>query len=108
MSKPYRTAVAVTAFVAATVLIPATSAQARPEGCVPGFAEPGTVRLDGYLEAPRHVAGVAAGVYTVEALTARFRVIDEDGDRAICLKAVSNLRGSSAANWGFFYLAGDA
>jgi hypothetical protein len=34
-------------------------------------------------------------------------LIDENQDGTFCLKAVSNLRGSSAKQWGFFYAAGD-
>jgi len=108
MSKAHRMAVAVPPLVAAALLTPMTAAQATPEGCVPGFSEPGEVTLQQYLAAPRHLAGLEAGVYSVPSLTARFHVIDEDDDGVVCLKAVSNLQGNSDQNWGFFYLADDA
>ena len=108
MSKAHRMAVAVPPLVAAALLTPMTAAQATPEGCVPGFSEPGAVTLPQYLAAPRHLAGLEAGRYSVLSLTARFDVIDEDDDGVVCLKAVSNLQGNSDKNWGFFYLADDA
>jgi hypothetical protein len=108
MSKVRRMAVAAPPLIAAALLIPMTAAQATPDGCVPGFSEPGAVTLQQYLAAPRHLAGLEAGMYSVLSLTARFDVIDEDDDGVVCLKAVSNLQGSSDKNWGFFYLAGDA
>jgi hypothetical protein len=107
MSKAHRMAVAATPLVAAALLLPVTAAEATPEGCVPGFSEPGAVSLQQYLAAPRHLAGLEAGVYSVLRLTDRFDVIDEDNDGVVCLKAVSNVRGNSDKNWGFFYLAGD-
>jgi hypothetical protein len=106
-SKTHRMAVAAPALVAGTLLIPTTAAQATPEGCVPGFSEPGAVNLQEYLAAPRHLAGLEAGLYWAPSLTDRFDVIDEDDDGLVCLKAVSNLQGNSDRNWGFFYLADD-
>jgi hypothetical protein len=108
MSKGHRMAVAAPPVVAAALLIPVTAAQATPDGCVPGFSEPGSVNLQQYLAAPRHLTGLAAGVYVPEDLTTRFHVIDEDDDGVVCLKDPSNLQGNSVKNWGFFYLAGDA
>lgn len=107
MSKTYRMTVAAPPLVAAALLIPMSAAQATPEGGVPGFSEPGQVALQEYLAAPRHLAGVEAGIYSVLRLTARFDVIDEDDDGVVCLKAVSNLLGNSDKNWAFFYLADD-
>jgi len=101
-------AVAAPPLVAAALLIPMTAAQATPEGCVPGFSEPGEVTLQQYLAAPRHLAGLEAGMYSVLGLTARFGVIDEEDNGVVCLKAVSSLQGNSDKNWGFFYLADDA
>jgi hypothetical protein len=108
MSKVRRMAVAAPPLVAAALLMPTTAAHATPEGCVPGFSEPGAVTLQQYLTAPRHLAGQEARRYDVPSLTARFDVIDEDDDGVVCLKAVSSLQGNSDKNWGFFYLAGDA
>ena len=108
MSKGHRMAVAAPPLVAAALLIPATAAQATPDGCVPGFSEPGEVNLKQYLAAPRHLAGLAADVYIPEDLAIRFEAIDEDDDGFVCLKDPSNLQGNSVKNWGFFYLAGDA
>ena len=108
MSKAHRMAVAAPLLVAAALLTPMTAAQATPEGCVPGFSEPGAVDLQEYLAAPRHLAGLEAGIYRAPSLTDRFDVIDEDDDGLVCLKAVSSLRGNSDKNWGFFYLADDA
>jgi hypothetical protein len=34
-------------------------------------------------------------------------MIDENDDGTFCLKAVSNLRGASVHQWGFFYKARD-
>ena len=34
-------------------------------------------------------------------------LIDENDDGTFCLKAISNLRGSSDKNWGYFYRARD-
>jgi hypothetical protein len=101
-------AVAAPPLIAAALLIPMTAAQATPDGCVPGFSEPGAVTLQQYLAAPRHLAGLDAGMYSVLGLTARFDVIDADDDGVVCLKAVSSLRGNSDKNWGFIYLADDA
>jgi hypothetical protein len=108
MSKVRRMAVAAPPLIAAALLIPMTAAQATPDGCVPGFSEPGAVTLQQYLAAPRHLAGLDAGMYSVLGLTARFDVIDADDDGVVCLKAVSSLRGNSDKNWGFIYLADDA
>ena len=108
MSKVRRMAVAAPPLIAAALLIPMTPAQATPDGCVPGFSEPGAVTLQQYLAAPRHLAGLDAGMYSVLGLTARFDVIDADDDGVVCLKAVSSLRGNSDKNWGFIYLADDA
>jgi hypothetical protein len=95
------------ACVAAVLSISMGSAQAESTGCTPGFSDPGVVTLKEFLAAPRHVAGLEAGVYSKRDLTARFDVIDADDDGRICIKAVSNLEGSSGENWRFFYLSGD-
>jgi hypothetical protein len=34
-------------------------------------------------------------------------LIDENDDGTFCLKAVSNLRGASVNQWGFFYMPRD-
>ena len=58
---------------------------------------------------PRIDAGLDADPppYTVDDLLEVGNLIDENGDGDFCLKAVSNLRGSSDKHWGFFYLARD-
>jgi hypothetical protein len=45
--------------------------------------------------------------YTVAELLATGADLDANDDGIFCLKAVSNLRGSSGKNWAFFYLAED-
>jgi hypothetical protein len=108
MSRTYGRTLTTTAAITTALVIPVGSAQAEPAGCVPGLSDPGEVALAEYLDAPRHVAGLADGAYTSEQLVRRFDAIDADEDGLVCIKAVSNLRGESAKNWGFFYLAGDA
>jgi hypothetical protein len=108
MSRTYRRTITTTAAITTALLIPMGSAQANPEGCVPGQSDPGEVTLDEYLDAPRHVAGLAEKVYTRKELIRRFDAVDADDDGLVCIKAVSNLRGESAENWEFFYLNGDA
>jgi hypothetical protein len=108
MSRTNRRMLTTTAVVTTALLTPVGSAQAWTADCVPGQSDPGEVTLAQYLDAPRHVAGLAEGAYTVKDLKGRFRSIDADGDGFVCIKAVSNLRGGSAENWAFFYLTGDA
>jgi len=45
--------------------------------------------------------------YTVDELRDLGNQIDANGDGDFCLKAVSNLRGASVTQWGFFYGARD-
>ena len=58
---------------------------------------------------PRIAAGLEAdpAPYTVGELVALGNLIDANGDGDFCLKAISNLRGSSDGQWGFFYGARD-
>ena len=58
---------------------------------------------------PRIDAGLDAtpAPYTVQELIDLGNLIDENDDGTFCLKAVSNLRGASANQWGFFYMAHD-
>ena len=56
---------------------------------------------------PRIDAGLDAGAYTVQQLVDLGNAIDANGDGVFCLKAVSNLNGSSGKNWGYFYGARD-
>jgi hypothetical protein len=56
---------------------------------------------------PRIDAGLDAGAYTVQQLVELGNAIDANGDGVFCLKAVSNLSGSSDKNWGYFYGARD-
>lgn len=58
---------------------------------------------------PRIAAGLDAtpARYTVSELRDLGNLIDENDDGVFCLKAVSNLRGASANQWGFFYGARD-
>jgi hypothetical protein len=95
------------ACVTAALSISMSSAKAESTGCPPGFSDPGSVTLKEFLTAPRHVAGLEAGVYSKRDLTARFHFIDADDNGRICIKAVSNLEGSSDENWRYFYLSGD-
>jgi hypothetical protein len=108
MSRINRRTLTTTAAITMALVIPGGSAQAEQAGCVPGLSDPGEVTLAQYLDAPRHVAGLAGRAYTSEQLARRFDGIDADDDGLVCIKAVSNLRGESAKNWAFFYLTGDA
>ena len=58
---------------------------------------------------PRIAAGLAAdpAPYTVADLVGLGNLIDANGDGDFCLKEISNLRGSSDRQWGFFYGARD-
>ena len=58
---------------------------------------------------PRIAAGLAANPapYTAHELFDLGNLIDENGDGVFCLKDVSNLRGASVNQWGFFYMARD-
>ena len=56
---------------------------------------------------PRIDDGLDAGAYTVQQLVDLGNAIDANGDGVFCLKAVSNLNGSSDKNWGYFYGARD-
>ena len=58
---------------------------------------------------PRIAAGLDAtpAPYTVQELIDLGNLIDENDDGTFCLKAVSNLRGASVNQWGFFYMARD-
>jgi hypothetical protein len=58
---------------------------------------------------PRIDAGLdaAPAPYTAQELIGMGNLIDENDDGTFCLKAVSNLRGASVNQWGFFYLARD-
>ena len=58
---------------------------------------------------PRIAKGLNAtpAPYTVQELIDLGNLTDENGDGTFCLKAVSNLAGASANQWGFFYLARD-
>src|SRR5688500_7606758 len=108
MSRTCGRTFATTAAITMALVVTGGSAQAKPAGCVPGLSDPGEVPLAQYLDAPRHVAGLADVAYTSDQLVRRFDAIDADDDGLVCIKAVSNLRGESAKNWAFFYLAGDA
>ena len=54
---------------------------------------------------PRIAAGLAANPapYTAQELFDLGNLIDENDDGIFCLKDVSNLRGASVDQWGFFY-----
>jgi hypothetical protein len=45
--------------------------------------------------------------HTAADLIALASQVDENGDGLFCLKAVSNLRGASTIQWGYFYGARD-
>jgi hypothetical protein len=61
------------------------------------------------MQFPRIVAGLNAdpAPYTAQELIAAADQIDANNDGIFCLKAVSNLRGASAAHWAYFYWARD-
>jgi hypothetical protein len=100
-----RVACGVLAGGAAVALTAPAAFAGQANGCNPGY--PDDVTLTELLAAPRIVAGLAAGAYDVESLTGVFESVDENDDGVVCLKAVSNLRGSSTKSWAFFYLAAD-
>ena len=64
------------------------------------FGDLGLVRiLDGLTAVPPP--------YTVQELVALGDQIDANNDGSFCLKEISNLRGESFKNWGYFYGARD-
>jgi hypothetical protein len=90
----------------------ATSADAATPrlSCANGFEAFAVPQTQAELRTfPRIDAGLNAdpAPYTAEDLIALADGIDANHDGIFCLKAVSNLRGSSGKHWAFFYLAGD-
>lgn len=95
--------------VAIAFASPAAADQER-SSCPNGFtayAVPGTEAE--LLDFPRIAAGLAAdpAPYTAQQLLDQGGQIDANADGIFCLKAISNLRGESSKNWGYFYGARD-
>ena len=90
----------------------ASPAAADPEGssCPNGFTAYSVPDTEAeLLRFPRIADGLAADPepYTAQQLIDQGGQIDANGDGIFCLKAISNLRGSSFKNWGYFYGARD-
>jgi hypothetical protein len=105
---------AVTGLVTLALALAAFATTARAEtprfSCANGFDPFPIPQTEAELRAlPRINAGLNAdpAPYTVADLIAQAADIDANDDGIFCLKAVSNLRGSSGKHWAFFYLAGD-
>jgi len=99
----------VTALTALVLVSSAGSAQERTS-CPNGFTAYAIPQTEADLQQfPRIVAGLAAdpAPYTAEELIALAAVIDGNADATFCLKAISNLRGSSTKAWEYFYGARD-
>ena len=96
--------------LAAAVLGPVAGASEHQTSCPNGstlYAVPQTEAQMRLL--PRIAAGLDAtpAPYTVDELRELGNQIDANDDGYFCLKAVSNLRGASANQWGYFYGARD-
>ena len=102
-----RGVLAAVAVAGMAVICPSVAGAEQGSECPPGYASPGAVTLEEGLGLPRIVAGLEAGAYDVETLTAQFEGFDRNGDGILCMKAVSKLRASSTKNWSFFYLVLD-
>jgi len=61
----------------------------------PGF-ELGALTLEQALQLPRFVAGIDAGVFTVERITAHFAEFDVNGNGVLCYKHVPGLEHAGA------------
>ena len=90
----------------------ASPAAADPEGasCPNGFTAYQVPDTEAeLLQFPRIAAGLAAdpAPYTAQQLIDLGAQIDANADGIFCLKAISNLQGSSFKNWGYFYGARD-
>ena len=99
------------AFAMTALLLASTAAaEADRSSCPNGFTIHAVPQTEAQMrQLPRIAAGLDADTapYTVAELVALGNLIDENQDGRFCLKDVSNLRGASADQWGFFYLARD-
>jgi len=100
----------VIAGLAAVVLGPGAGASEHRSSCPNGYTLYAVPQTEAEMRAlPRIAAGLDAtpAPYTVDELRDLGNQIDANGDGDFCLKAVSNLRGASVTQWGFFYGARD-
>jgi hypothetical protein len=107
MSRGWRVGVLLL-LAAAPALLTAPGARAAGQagyGCAPGF-DVGGVTLNQFLSLPRNLAGLAAGTYDESSLASKFKMIDHNGDGAICVKDVATLNGD-AGPWPYFYNTAD-
>jgi hypothetical protein len=93
-------------------LVLASTAGADPPrtSCPNGFTAYPVPQTETELrQFPRIAAGLDAvpAPYTAEELIALGGLIDGNADGTFCLKAISNLRGSSTKAWEYFYGARD-
>ena len=96
--------------VAALVLASGAAANGHQSSCPNGYTAYPVPQTEAQMRLlPRIAAGLDAdpAPYTVQELVDLGNLIDENQDGTFCLKAVSNLRGASVEQWGFFYGARD-
>lgn len=96
--------------VTSVVLASAASADGHRSSCPNGFTAHPVPQSEAEMrQLPRIAAGLDANPapYTVQGLIDLGNLIDENQDGSFCLKAISNLRGASVDQWGFFYGARD-
>ncbi len=94
----------------ALVLVPSAATAKERASCPNGFTAYAIPRTEADLQQfPRIAAGLAAdpAPYTAQELIDLAVVIDGNADGTFCLKATSNLRGSSTKAWEYFYGARD-
>ena len=94
----------------ALVLVSNAAADADRTSCPSGFTAYAIPQSEGdLLQFPRIAAGLAAdpAPYTAQELLDLAVLIDANADGTFCLKAISNLRGASIRQWGYFYGARD-
>ena len=96
--------------LAAVALASGAAAGGAQSSCPNGYDRVVVPQTLEQLQAlPRIAAGLAANPapYTAQELFDLGNLIDENDDGIFCLKDVSNLRGASVNQWGFFYGARD-
>jgi hypothetical protein len=96
--------------MAAVVLASGAAADGHRTSCPNGFTAYPVPQREAELRLlPRIAAGLDAdpAPYTVQELVELGNLIDANQDGTFCLKAISNLRGASDNQWGFFYGARD-
>lgn len=102
-----RTALVVASAIVVAVFVSSAAAGDRTS-CPNGFFDWQVPQSEEAMRVlPRIDAGLDAGAYTVQQLVDLGNAIDANGDGMFCLKAVSNLKGSSDRIWGYFYGARD-